>query len=154
MLRPLDLMAAYRLEMGTALATRRGKNLYAFWGERVTRELARRLAGHGDQTVVNLASNEYWKVVQPKGLPGGHVDVVFKEDKGDGPRVVSFMAKRARGAMARWLVEERIDRREALKDYGGGDYRFAPALSTATTWTFTRPYRSMAAGAQAEGEIK
>ncbi|MCA9514486.1 MAG: peroxide stress protein YaaA [Myxococcales bacterium] len=146
-LRPLDLMQAYRLEMGTSLATRRGKNLYAFWGDRVAKELGKRVAGHADATIVNLASNEYWKVIPKpaKTLPGGFLDVAFKEDKGDGPKVISFMAKRARGAMARWLVKERVDRREGVKDFAVDDYRFTPELSTETTWTFTRPFRSMAA---------
>ncbi len=143
-LRPLDLMQAYRLEMGTRLDTRRGKNLYEFWGGRITAQLNAMTEAHADRTVVNLASNEYFKAVVASDLAGGHVTPVFKEVKDGAARVIGLTAKRARGAMARWIVERRIERREQLVDYAGGDYRYRPELSTDTDLVFTRAWRSMA----------
>jgi cytoplasmic iron level regulating protein YaaA (DUF328/UPF0246 family) len=139
LLRPLDLMQPYRLEMGTRLKTRRGKNLYAFWGQRITDRINTQLTGHADQTLVNLASNEYFKAVKLDKLSGVVVTPVFKELRDGGPKIISFMAKRARGEMTRFMVQQRLDRPEGLKDFSGSGYRFDSALSTPTTWTFTRP---------------
>jgi cytoplasmic iron level regulating protein YaaA (DUF328/UPF0246 family) len=139
LLKPMDLMQAYRLEMGTRLKTARGKNLYAFWGDRVTNQLTAQLAEHTDNTVINLASKEYFKVVQPKRLPGAVVTPVFKEIKDGKARIISFFAKRARGLMTRFMVQERVDRPEGIKDFNGSGYRFNPALSTDDQWVFSRP---------------
>jgi len=138
-LRPLDLMQPYRLEMKTRLKTRRGKDLYAFWGQRITESINAQLSTHADQTLVNLASNEYFKAVRLEGLAGTVVTPVFKEIRDGGPKVISFMAKRARGLMTRYMVQERLDHPEMLKAFQAEGYRFDPALSTETTWTFTRP---------------
>jgi cytoplasmic iron level regulating protein YaaA (DUF328/UPF0246 family) len=139
LLRPFDLMQPYRLEMGTRLKTRRGKNLYAFWGQRITDRINTQLTEHADQTLVNLASNEYFKAVKLDKLSGVVITPVFKELRDGGPKVISFMAKRARGEMTRFMVQQRLDRPEGLKDFDQSGYRFDQALSTPTTWTFTRP---------------
>ena len=139
-LRPLDLIQPYRLEMGTAIPSRRGKNLYDFWGESVTRRLNELTEAHDDRTVVNVASGEYAKVVQPKGLKGGMVTIAFKEDKGDGPVMIGTVAKRSRGKFVRWMIDARVDRREDLKAFAVDDYAFNPAESTGDTFTFTRPH--------------
>jgi hypothetical protein len=138
-LRPLDLMQPYRLEMGTRLKTRRGKDLYAFWGQRITDNLNTQLEGHADRTIVNLASKEYWKAVKPAKLSGPVITPVFKELRPGGPKIISFMAKRARGLMARYMVQERLDAPEGLKRFSAEGYGYDPALSTETSWTFTRP---------------
>jgi len=138
LLRPLDLMQPYRLEMGTRLQTRRGKDLYAFWGDRITEALNAQLAPHTDRTIVNLASQEYFKAVKPKILQGAVVTPVFKEIREGGPKVISFMAKRARGLMTRFMVQQRLDRPDGLKNFAAEGYRYDPALSDLTRWTFTR----------------
>ena len=137
-LRPLDLMQAYRLEMGTRLATARGRDLYAFWGERIAAELSDDLAEHADQTLLNLASNEYFKAVTKKRLPGAVITPVFKDRRDGKSRVISFFAKRARGAMARFVVQERVEQAEGVQAFTGMGYRFQPADSTATRWVFER----------------
>lgn len=140
LLRPLDLIQPYRLEMGTRLTTRRGADLYAFWGERITARINERVAGHADPTVVNLASAEYFKAVRPKGLAGGVVHCIFEEWEGspDQGRVVAVYAKRARGLMARYMVEQRIDRAEGLKGFVAEGYGFQPDRSTGARWVFSR----------------
>lgn len=142
LLRPLDLMQAYRLEMGTRLQTRRGKNLYEFWGDRVARRLDAALEGHDDDTLVNLASNEYFKVVRPGHFARPIVECVFEDWKvtpEDG-KVISFMAKLARGTMARYMITERVDRVEGLQDFHADRYRFAAKVSTATRLVFRRKF--------------
>ncbi|MCB9765577.1 MAG: peroxide stress protein YaaA [Alphaproteobacteria bacterium] len=140
LLRPLDLIQPYRLEMGTPLKTRRGGSLYDFWGDKVTNKLNHQVRAQDDRTVVNLASNEYFKVLHKKKLAGPLLTPVFKEELPDGRlQSISFFAKWARGAMARYVVDQRLETPEGLKDFTGGDYRFQPALSDARTWTFTRP---------------
>ncbi len=138
-LRPMDLIQPYRLEMGTRLKTRRGKDLYAFWGDRVTKRIQAQLAEHGDQTLVNLASKEYFSVLQPKVLPGPVITPAFKELRDGKMRMISFFAKRARGRMARFMVEQRLDRPEGLKDFKLDGYSYDSALSDERTWIFTRP---------------
>jgi cytoplasmic iron level regulating protein YaaA (DUF328/UPF0246 family) len=110
-LRPLDLMQPYRLEMGTRLANPRGANLYAFWGERVTDELNARLAEHIEPVLVNLASDEYFKSVQPKRLAGRLITPVFQDLKNGQYKIISFYAKRARGLMARWAARHGVTTR-------------------------------------------
>jgi len=140
-LRPLDLIQPHRLEMGTRLPTRRGKNLYDFWGDKVTKRLATMLDGHDDPTLVNLASNEYVKVVRGDHLPGRVVEVVFHDyKKGKEPNVVSFYAKYARGLMARFVIDNRVDRVEGLKDFAEERYRFQPGASTDERLVFGRKF--------------
>jgi cytoplasmic iron level regulating protein YaaA (DUF328/UPF0246 family) len=138
-LRPLDLMQPYRLEMGAPLSTRRGRNLYAFWGQRITDCLNELTEGHGDRTIVNLASGEYFKSVRPEKLAGPLVTPVFKELKDGRARVLSFFAKPARGMMARWAVEQRVTTAEELRSFDVGGYVLRPELSDETRWEFERP---------------
>jgi len=122
LLRPLDLMQPYRLEMGTSLPTTKGKDLYAFWGEALGKALNQELATHKAKVLVNLASDEYFKAV--KGLSYPVVTPVFQEKKGDVFKIVSFSAKRARGLMARFVIENKIDSVQGLKDFAAEGYRF------------------------------
>ena len=141
-LRPLDLMQAYRLEMGTRLATRRGKNLYQFWGDRIRTVLDETLEGHADPTLVNLASNEYFKAAQAKQLDRRVVTCVFedwKKDPNEG-KVISFMAKLARGKMARYIITERLEKVEDLKSFKLERYRFDKKRSTEDRWIFKRKF--------------
>ena len=142
LLRPLDLIQPYRLEMGTRLKTRRGANLYRFWGDAITKHINERLATHEDKTLVNLASNEYFKSVKEKKLDGALLTCVFEDWKDDNktPNVISFVAKRARGAMARYLVEHRIDRAEGVKGFDVGGYAFQPARSSEQRFVFGRRF--------------
>jgi len=141
-LRPLDLMQAYRLEMGTRLANPRGKNLYEFWGERITDELNRLLACEQDAgrppVVLNLASDEYFKSVKPKKLKGRIVSPVFEDWKGGRYKIISFYAKRARGLMSRYVITNRIDEVEALRGFDAEGYAFAADASDADTLVFRR----------------
>ncbi|MEM6926793.1 MAG: peroxide stress protein YaaA [Myxococcota bacterium] len=138
-LRPLDVIQPYRLEMGTKVPTRRGGDLYAFWGDRIAKVLAERLAAHDDPTVVNLASKEYFSAVTVSALPGAVVTPVFRDIKAGKSRVISFFAKRARGEMARFALQRRITRPEDLQAFDGGGYAFQADMSTETQWVFTRP---------------
>ena len=141
-LRPLDLMQAYRLEMGTRLANPRGKNLYEFWGERITDELNRLLAREEDagreRVLVNLASDEYFKSVKPKKVKGRIVTPVFEDWKGGRYKIISFYAKRARGLMSRYVITKRIDEVEALQGFDAEGYAFAADASDADTLVFRR----------------
>jgi cytoplasmic iron level regulating protein YaaA (DUF328/UPF0246 family) len=142
LLRPLDLIQAYRLEMGTRLKTRRGTNLYDYWGKRVADELNAALDAHADDTLVNLASNEYFKVVGARNFARPIVECVFEDWKEaeDEGRVISFMAKMARGAMARFMITERIDRVAGLKDFNHDRYRYTADVSTPTRLVFRRKF--------------
>lgn len=141
-LRPLDLVQPYRLEMGTRLANRRGKNLYEFWGDRIANEINERTAEHADRTLVNLASNEYFKAVKKKALEGPVVECVFEDwkESPDEAKVISFMAKHARGLMARYLIEERVDRVEGLKDFALERYKLVKKRSTDERLIFSRKF--------------
>jgi hypothetical protein len=140
-LRPLDLIQAYRLEMGTKLATTRGDNLYAFWGDTITETLNRALAAQGDAILVNLASKEYFSAVRPEGLRGRIITPVFKERKGETYKIVGLFAKRARGLMSRYIIDGRLDDIEALKGFDAEGYAFSPSLSDGDTWVFARSGR-------------
>ena len=137
-LRPLDWMQPYRLEMGTRLATPRGKNLYQFWGTQIADYLNQRAAADKTPVVVNLASEEYFKAVDRRALLPRVVTCVFEERKGDGYKIVSFFAKRARGLMARYAVKHRVTRVEQLKVFAEEGYRFAPSVSEPDRLVFRR----------------
>ena len=142
LLRPLDLIQPYRLEMGVKLANRRGEDLYSFWRERVAKALSTAARDQSDPTLVNLASQEYFGAVDRKALKLPVVTCHFKEAAEDGAtRMIALYAKRARGTMARYAIDARVDRAEHLKGFDRDGYRFAPELSTDTEWTFTRPAR-------------
>ena len=137
-LRPLDWMQPYRLEMGTALATSHGKNLYQFWGSRISAYLNERAAADSSPVIVNLASQEYFKAVDRKALKARVVSCVFEEFRGDGYKVISFMAKRARGLMARYATVNKVTDPEQLKDFDVEGYQFAAKDSDAARWVFRR----------------
>jgi uncharacterized protein len=134
LLRPLDLIQPYRLEMGTALKTDRGGSLYAYWGDRLTDALN----DEAPSAVINLASQEYFGAVQPKRLHAPLITPLFKEWRGNKLQVISFFAKQARGRMARFVCDQALDRVDGLKDFALDGYRFDASLSDATTWLFTR----------------
>lgn len=137
-LRPLDLIQPYRLEMGIKLKNTRGKDLYAFWGDRVTETLNEGLVEQGDNILINLASNEYFKAVRPKLLQGGIITPVFKEKKGNDYKVIGLFAKKARGMMADYIIRKRLKHVEAIKEFSQEGYRFAPKLSKDDQWVFIR----------------
>ncbi|RAL20775.1 peroxide stress protein YaaA [Lujinxingia litoralis] len=137
-LRPLDLIQPYRLEMGTRLKNARGKNLYEFWGTKITEALNKSLAEQDSKAVINLASNEYFKSVDKKALQGNLVTPVFRDRKGDTYKIVAFWAKRARGTMADYIVRERITDPERLKGFTGGGYIFSDERSTEREYVFLR----------------
>jgi cytoplasmic iron level regulating protein YaaA (DUF328/UPF0246 family) len=138
LLRPLDLMHPYRLEMGTKLATPVGKDLYAFWGETITQALNAQLATTKSAALVNLASEEYFKSVKPKLLAAPIITPVFEDWKNGKYKIISFYAKRARGMMARFVIENGITDVEQLKDFDVDGYAFVPAESTDRSWLFRR----------------
>jgi len=138
LLRPLDLMQPYRLEMGTKLANPRGKDLYAFWGERQTDALNALLAKQKNKVLVNLASEEYFRSVKPKRLAGRLLTPVFEEWKGGRYKIVSFFAKKARGLMARYAIVNRIDTPEGLQGFDCEGYAFDRKASNDDTFVFRR----------------
>lgn len=138
LLRPLDRIQPYRLEMSTRLKTRRGSSLYDFWGDRISKQLNADADGHPDQTLVNLASQEYFGAVDARALKLRVVTPHFYEDKAGDRRIISFFAKKARGTMARFAIDERIEQAEDLKTFDRDGYRFDKAASTETDWIFIR----------------
>lgn len=137
-LRPLDLMQPYRLEMGTKLATAAGRDLYAYWGTRVSENLNAVLAERGSEALVNLASEEYFKSVKPKLLSAPVVTPVFEEWKDGRYKIISFYAKRARGLMARYAAQNGIVRAHDLQAFDCEGYRFDARASNEHTWIFRR----------------
>jgi cytoplasmic iron level regulating protein YaaA (DUF328/UPF0246 family) len=137
-LRPLDLMQPYRLEMGTRLRNPRGKNLYEFWGERITAVLNREHAERRVKAVLNLASNEYFKSVHARDLAPPLVTALFQENREGRLRTISFSAKRARGLMARFIIKNRIDTPAGIRDFNEEGYTYRPDLSDESTMLFVR----------------
>jgi hypothetical protein len=138
LLRPLDLMQPYRLEMGLKFANQRGKNLYEFWGDRVTDTLNEDLASANTDVLINLASNEYFKAVKPKALNADVITPQFKDLKNGQYKMISFFAKKARGVMARYIIDNRITDPEALKAFNGSGYYFSEEHSKGPQWVFLR----------------
>jgi cytoplasmic iron level regulating protein YaaA (DUF328/UPF0246 family) len=138
LLRPLDLMQPYRLEMGTKLANARGKDLYAFWGERISEWLNEALAEQGDDVLLNLASNEYFSAVKRSALKARVIDTEFRDQKNGQYKIISFYAKKARGMMSRFVISERIDNPEHLKQFDVQGYRFYNELSKPDKLVFLR----------------
>lgn len=134
-LKPLDLIQPYRLEMGTPLKTKKGTNLYQYWGTKISKALNE--AGQG-KTLVNLASQEYFKAVDQKTLKLPVISIHFKEYKEGKYQVVGFFAKQARGLMARYAILNRVTDPEQLKVFGEEGYEFSAPLSTAQDWVFVR----------------
>jgi len=138
LLRPLDLMQPYRLEMGTRLANDHGHNLYAFWGETITNAVNDALAAQGDDILINLASSEYFSSIQASSIKGRIITPVFKELRDGKYRIISFNAKKARGFMSRYIIENRLSNPEELKAFDVADYGFNADLSSENEFVFTR----------------
>ncbi len=138
LLRPLDLMRPYRLEMGTRLPTPRGKDLYAFWGDEITTALSATLTSLKSSALVNLASEEYFKAVRATALPVKVITPVFEDWKSGQYKIISFHAKRARGLMARYAIDKKISSPDKLKAFDTEGYAFAPDASNDTRWVFRR----------------
>lgn len=137
-LRPLDRMQPYRLEMDTALENQHGRNLYAFWGDTLAKHLNTQLAGEREPLVVNLASQAYFKAVSRKVLRAPVLECVFEDWKPGGYKVVSFFAKRARGLMARYAIQRRVTHPQSLQQFDSEGYAFAPEASDGSRWVFRR----------------
>lgn len=138
LLRPLDEIKPYRLEMGTRFKTDKGKNLYEYWGGAIAEQLNTEAADVGADVLINCASQEYFGAVDTGALKLRVVTPVFYEMKDGSPKIVSFFAKKARGAMARYIVENRLESVDALKDFDTGGYAYAQALSTDDAPAFVR----------------
>ena len=137
-LRPLDLMQPYRLEMGTRLVNEAGRDLYAFWGETITEAMNKALQAQGDDLLINLASNEYFKAIKPGLLKGRIITPAFKEFKKGGYRMIGVFAKRARGLMSRFIIQNGLTEAKAIKAFDGDGYAFNEGLSNRSDWVFTR----------------
>lgn len=138
LLRPLDLMQPYRLEMGTKLANARGKDLYAFWGTQISEWLNQALAEQGDDVLLNLASNEYFSAVKRSALKGRIINTEFRDLKNDQYKIISFYAKKARGMMSRFVIKEQINTPEDLKQFDAQGYRYSTSHSTPDNLVFLR----------------
>lgn len=136
-LKPLDLMQAYRLEMGTKFHTDKGSTLYAYWDDLIAKTLNKDM-GDDDPVLINLASTEYFKAVKKAALNAKVITPVFKDIKDGRARVVSFLAKKARGMMTRYAIDNRISEPEALKSFTVGGYSFDADASTDDQWIFSR----------------
>lgn len=138
-LRPMDAIQPYRLEMGTKMANDRGKSLYEFWGSRIADRLKADLSGHDDKTIVNLASNEYFKAVDRDALGQTVIGAKFLNVKDGKARSLMYYAKHARGTMARWIMENQVDRADGLKDFDADGYAYDASASTEDELVFARP---------------
>jgi cytoplasmic iron level regulating protein YaaA (DUF328/UPF0246 family) len=137
-LRPLDRMQPYRLEMGTSLPVRRSKNLYQFWDAKITEAINADLAAADTDTLVNLASNEYFNAVKPKALNATVVSPVFKDWKNGQYKIISFFAKKARGSMTRFIIQNRIETADGLRNFDTDGYVYNADMSTDAKPLFTR----------------
>ncbi|AJA14439.1 hypothetical protein RPPX_14170 [Pseudomonas putida S12] len=142
LLRPLDLMQPYRLEMGTKLANARGKDLYAFWGTRISEWLNQALADQGDDVLLNLASNEYFSAVKRSALKAQVINVDFKDQKNGQYKIISFYAKKARGMMSRFVIQQRISNPEQLKQFDAQGYYYSAEQSRPDHLVFLRDHPS------------
>jgi hypothetical protein len=140
MLRPLDLIQPYRLEMGRRLANKRGEDLYDFWGDKLAKAINKAVKTHQDSAVINLASNEYFKAASQKLIKSPVITPVFKEIKGDKASVIGFLAKKARGTMARYIIQNRIETTQELKSFAEDRFKFQPEQSDETKWVFSRKF--------------
>lgn len=138
LLRPLDLIQAYRLEMGTKLPNDAGKDLYAYWKPTLTQALNSAIEESGSNVLVNLASNEYFKAIDTKKLAARVITPVFKDEKNGSFKIISFYAKKARGLMSAWIIQQQINDPEQLTAFDVAGYRFDPAASQGDTLVFTR----------------
>ena len=139
LLRPLDAIQPYRLEMGIRLKTKRGGSLYDFWGDKIAKALNEASRGHKDPTLVNCASQEYFGAVDVKALSMPVVTTKFFEEKDGSSKIISFYAKKARGLMARYVIDHRIERADDLRAFDTAGYSFQKSASSDTEWVFSRP---------------
>lgn len=137
-LRPLDLMQAYRLEMGTALKNQRGKNLYEFWGNKITEAITRDLKKQKSNILINLASNEYFRSVKATELNTDIITPVFKDQKNGVYKIISFYAKKARGLMSRYIIQNKLTNPDDIKTFDFAGYRFDANSSNDREWVFIR----------------
>ncbi len=137
-LRPLDLIQAYRLEMGTRLQNAHGKNLYEFWAGKVTDLLNQDFATQSEPLLINLASTEYFKVIKPKLLNAKILTLAFKENKAGTYKTIGIHAKRARGLMTSYIIKNRLSKAEQIKQFAIEDYVYNDDLSSANEWVFSR----------------
>ncbi len=138
-LRPLDLMQPYRLEMGTRLENQRGKNLYEFWGSKITQLINQQLNAIGSDTLINLASNEYFKAIKKNKLCGKIITPVFKEKREDGSyKIIGIYAKKARGMMSAFILKNKLTDAERIKEFSEAGYAYDSKLSSKTDWVFSR----------------
>ena len=137
-LKPLDLIQPYRLEMGTKLKNERGDNLYDFWGEEVTDVINARMADSEDKTLINLASNEYFKAVKKKAIGANIITPRFEDEKNGQYKVISFYAKKARGLMVKYAADNKLSNAEQLKDFDLAGYYYCAEASDDKTWVFRR----------------
>lgn len=138
LLRPLDLIQAYRLEMGTRLKNPKGKDLYDFWGRQLAEKINQILTDHTTPTLINLASQEYFKAVDLNVLAANVITPVFKDWKNGQYKIISFHAKKARGLMCRYMIDQKLATPEGLKNFNYAGYQFDESQSTETQWVFTR----------------
>ena len=138
LLRPLDLMQPYRLEMGTRLKTDQGKNLYEFWGTDITQGLNKQLKKIKSDTLINLASNEYFKSVKPQELNAEIITPAFKEFKNGDYKMIGIYAKKARGLLSRYIIQNKLSDPEDIKLFNEDGYKFNKKLSKGSNWVFTR----------------
>ena len=140
LLRPLDAIQPYRLEMGSRVDTKRGANLYDFWDSKITDMVAKMVAKSKTKTLINLASNEYFSAIKTKDLGVPVIQPVFKEINDGKAKIYSFLAKKARGLMARYIIENEINTPEDLKAFAVDRYKLDTKASTETQWVFTRTF--------------
>lgn len=138
LLKPLDLIQPYRLEMKIKLKNSRGKDLYEFWGDRITKAINADLEKNKESVLINLASNEYYKVINPKKVKGEIITPVFKDYKVGQYKIIAFYAKRARGMMANFIIKKGLKNPEELKTFQEGGYEFSEPLSNEKEWVFVR----------------
>ncbi len=140
LLRPMDAIQPYRLEMGSRLKTRRGKNLYDYWGTQISKALVNQADELGTDTLINCASQEYFGAADTKALKLRVITPVFMEEKNGEAKIVSFFAKKARGSLARFVIQRRLTDPEGLKDFDFGGYQYQPEMSEGDRWVFLRDY--------------
>jgi cytoplasmic iron level regulating protein YaaA (DUF328/UPF0246 family) len=138
LLRPLDLIQPYRLEMGTGFANKRGKNLYHFWGDIITDQLNQELDTKKERVLVNLASNEYWSAVNTRKLHAEVITPVFKDCKNGQYKIISFFAKKARGMMSAYIIRNKLKKVDAIKGFNTAGYRYDERTSSPKEWVFLR----------------
>lgn len=138
LLRPLDLVQPYRLEMGTQMTVNRKKGLYKFWGNKLTDELNNDLSGHKEKVLLNLASNEYFNAINPKKLKARIIKCQFKEERNGKLQFITIFGKKARGLMLRFMIENHIEHAEELKTFDVDGYYFNSSYSTEDYWMFSR----------------